>query len=37
VRDPVQVPDKDGKMQTVDQGVKDKRLLVMEGELSQAL
>ena len=37
VRDPVQVPDKDGKMKTVDQGVKDKRLLVMEGELSQAL
>jgi hypothetical protein len=37
VRDPVQVPNKDGKMQTVDQGVKDKRLLVMEGELSQAL
>ncbi len=37
VRDPVQVPDKEGKMQTVDQGVKDKRLLVMEGELSQAL
>ncbi|MDQ3317093.1 MAG: DUF3987 domain-containing protein, partial [Actinomycetota bacterium] len=37
VRDAVQVPDKDGKMQTVDQGVKDKRLLVMEGELSQAL
>jgi hypothetical protein len=37
VRDPVEVPDKDGKMKTVDQGVKDKRLLVMEGELSQAL
>jgi hypothetical protein len=37
VRDPVQVPDQDGKMKTVDQGVKDKRLLVMEGELSQAL
>lgn len=37
VRDPLQVPDKDGKMKTVDQGVKDKRLLVMEGELSQAL
>jgi hypothetical protein len=37
VRDPVQVPDKDGTMKTVDQGVKDKRLLVMEGELSQVL
>jgi len=37
VRDPVEVPDKDGKMKTVDQGVADKRLLVMEGELSQAL
>ena len=37
VRDPVQVPDKDGKLKTVDQGVEDKRLLVMEGELSQAL
>jgi hypothetical protein len=37
VRDPVEVPGKDGKMITVDQGVKDKRLLVMEGELSQAL
>jgi hypothetical protein len=37
VRDPVQVPDKDGKMKTVDPGVEDKRLLVMEGELSQAL
>ncbi len=37
VRDPVEVPDKDGKMQITDPGVKDKRLLVMEGELSQAL
>ncbi|CAA9444729.1 MAG: hypothetical protein AVDCRST_MAG28-585 [uncultured Rubrobacteraceae bacterium] len=37
VRDPVQVPDKDGNMKTVDPGVKDKRLLVMEGELSQVL
>jgi hypothetical protein len=37
VRDPVEAPDKDGKMKTVDPGVKDKRLLVMEGELSQAL
>ncbi|MDP9488119.1 MAG: YfjI family protein, partial [Actinomycetota bacterium] len=37
VRDPLAVPGKDGKMTTVDQGVKDKRLLVMEGELSQAL
>ncbi len=37
VRDPVQVPDKDGTMKTVDQGVKDKRLMVVEGELSQVL
>lgn len=37
VRDPLQVPDNDGGMKTVDPGVKDKRLLVMEGELSQAL
>ncbi len=37
VRDPVQVPDKDGTMKIVDAGVKDKRLLVMEGELSQVL
>jgi len=37
VRDAVRVPDKDGDMKIVDQGVKDKRLLVMEGELSQAL
>lgn len=37
VRDPVQVPDKDGNMKTVDPGVKDKRLLVMESELSQVL
>jgi hypothetical protein len=37
VRDPVRVPDKDGIMKTVDPGVKDKRLLVMEGELSQVL
>lgn len=37
VRDPVQVSDKDGTMKTVDQGVQDKRLLVMEGELSQVL
>lgn len=37
VRDPVQIPDKDGIMKVVDHGVSDKRLLVMEGELSQAL
>ncbi len=37
VRDPIEVPGKDGKMEVVDQGVKDKRLLVMEGEISQAL
>ena len=37
VRDPVQVPDKDNTMKTIDQGVKDKRLLVMEGELAQVL
>lgn len=37
VRDPVRVPDKDGNMKIVDAGVKDKRLLVMEGELSQVL
>ncbi len=37
VRDPVRAPDKDGNMKVVDPGVKDKRLLVQEGELSQAL
>jgi len=37
VRDPVRVPDKDGNMKVVDQGIEDKRLLVMEGELSQGL
>jgi hypothetical protein len=37
VRDPISVPGKNGEMQVVDQGVKDKRVLVMEGELSQAL
>jgi len=37
VRDPVQAPDKDGEMRTVDPGVEDKRLLIVEGELSQAL
>jgi hypothetical protein len=37
VRDPIEAPDKDGKMRTVDAGVSDKRLLVQEGELSQAL
>ena len=37
VRDRVETPDKDGKMKVVDAGVMDKRLLVMEGELSQAL
>src|SRR5215208_5903985 len=37
VRDPIATPDKDGKMRTVDAGVSDKRLLVQEGELSQAL
>jgi hypothetical protein len=37
VRDPIQVPDEKGKMKITDQGIKDKRLLVMEGELSQAL
>jgi Protein of unknown function (DUF3987)/Toprim domain len=37
VRDPIETPDKDGKMKVVDAGVTDKRLLVQEGELSQAL
>jgi hypothetical protein len=37
VRDPVQVPDKNGHMKTVDPGVEDKRLLVMEGEFALAL
>jgi hypothetical protein len=37
IRDKIEAPDKDGKMRVVDAGVKDKRLLVMEGELSQAL
>jgi len=37
VRDPVRAPDKDGHMKTVDPGVEDKRLLVMEGEFAQAL
>lgn len=37
VRDPIEAPDKDGKMRIIDAGVLDKRLLVQEGELSQAL
>jgi hypothetical protein len=37
VRDPVEGHDKDGNAKVIDPGVKDKRLLVMEGELSQAL
>jgi hypothetical protein len=37
VRDPVQASEKDGTEKTIDQGVADKRLLVMEGELSQVL
>lgn len=37
VRDPVQARNKDGEMKTVDMGVKDKRILIQEGELSQAL
>lgn len=37
VRDPVQGLDKDGETKAVDHGVEDKRLLVMEGELSQTL
>jgi len=37
VRDPLEAPDKDGNMKVVDPGVSDKRLLVAEGELSQAL
>jgi hypothetical protein len=37
VRDRIETPDKDGKMKVVDAGVTDKRLLVQEGELSQAL
>jgi hypothetical protein len=37
VRDPISVPGKDSEMKVVDLGVKDKRLLVMEGELAQAL
>jgi len=37
VRDPVQGVDKDGEPKTLDPGVDDKRLLIVEGELSQAL
>lgn len=37
VRDPTEAPDKDGKMKVIDAGISDKRLLVQEGELSQAL
>ena len=37
VRDRIETPDKDGKMRVVDAGVTNKRLLVQEGELSQAL
>jgi hypothetical protein len=37
VRDRIEVPDKDGNMRIADPGVPDKRLLVMEGELSQVL
>ncbi len=37
VRDPIEAPDKDGKVKVMDSGVSDKRLLVQEGELSQAL
>jgi hypothetical protein len=37
VRDPIETPDKDNKMKVVDAGVTDKRLLVQEGKLSQAL
>jgi hypothetical protein len=37
VRDPTLAPDGDGGTKVVDTGIVDKRLLVMEGELSQAL
>ncbi len=37
VRDRVEARDKEGKMRVIDGGVSDKRLLVMEGELSQVL
>jgi hypothetical protein len=37
VRDAVERRNGDGEMKTIDPGVKDKRLLIMEGELSQAL
>lgn len=37
VRDPIKAPDKEGVVKVVDPGVSDKRLLVMESELSQAL
>ena len=37
VRDPVEVPDGEGGTKTIDPGAPDKRLLVVEGELSQAL
>jgi hypothetical protein len=37
VRDPVKAPGNDGEMKTVDPGVEDKRLLVVEGEMAQAL
>jgi hypothetical protein len=37
VRDPVKAPGNDGEMKTADPGVEDKRLLVVEGEMAQAL
>jgi hypothetical protein len=37
VRDPLEMPDKNGDMKIIHPGVDDKRLLVMEGELSQVL
>jgi hypothetical protein len=37
VRDPIEVADGEGGTKIIDEGVTDKRLLVMESELSQAL
>jgi hypothetical protein len=37
VRDPVEVAGKDGEIEVVDEGVEDKRLLVIEGEFSAVL
>jgi len=37
IQDPTRAPDKDGNMKIINPGVKDKRVLVMEGELAQGL